>query len=1010
MRKLRLLLAPVLACVLLGNTLAPAVVSAALLPPQSAPSLGLASTFAVLGGSTVTNTGLTIVNADLGVSPGTAVTGFPGGKLVGGLLHAGDLLAGLAQADVTTAYNNLAGQVCPSGNDLTGQNLGGKTLAPGVYCFSSSAQLTGDLTLDARGDANAVYIFKMGSTLTTASAASVLLINGGSPNNVFWQVGSSATLGTSTAFIGNILALTSITVTTGTTVAGRALARNGAVTMDTNSVGLVGIAPSNPLPSIPTTLNSSLKIHPLLQTEALTNPTGVVRVIVQQNGPLAGGASEHFTVIPALVTTLQLGSLASLALDPNVRYISQDGAVEIIPSLLPAVDGSATQPAVTGTFSGSTGRSAADASHLATTYPLATGATDAWAGNADFGVSPGTAITGFPTGKVPGGTLHAGDAIAAQAQTDVTTAYNNLTGQACPGGNDLTGQDLGGKTLTPGVYCFSSSAQLTGGLTLNAQGNPNAVFVFKMGSTLTTASAASVVMTNGGSPCNVFWQVGSSATLGTNTRFAGNIIALASITLTTGTVVSGRAFARTAAVTMDSNTVGVADCQVGANSLASAQPSLNSAPSLGSAASFAVLGASTVTSTGPTAVTGGPSDTGAGVTVAVLDSGVDFSHPDLTGHVIAVNVNLSASGPSDGFGHGTHVAGVIAGQDAAGQYVGIAPGADVVSVKVSDDAGVTHESDVLRGLQWVSQHQASYNIRALNMSLSGSVPQSYATSPMDAAVENVWHQGVTVVASAGNLGAAEEATWYAPGNDPLVVTVGCFDDNQTAASGDDSLCPISSHGTTEDGFAKPDLLAPGRKVVSTLASGINGQPVALAKTYADRISADGRHIRLSGTSMSAPMVTGAVALLLARHPDLTPDQIKSLLVSTAINYPGQADKAGELNVVAALQSNTPAMAPQTPLSDGATAVPAGKSTLLFDGNHYADTYWVNGHWDNGHWDNGHWDGTYWDNGHWDATYWDNGHWDNGHWDNGHWDNGHWDNGHWDNGHWDNGHWDSSTYD
>src|SRR6202011_3992160 len=110
---------------------------------------------------------------------------------------------------------------------------------------------------------------------------------------------------------------------------------------------------------------------------------------------------------------------------------------------------------------------------------------------------------------------------------------------------------------------------------------------------------------------------------------------------------------------------------------------------------------STITNTGATSMTGGPSDTGAGVTVAVLDSGVDFSHPDLSGHVIAVNVNLTATGPTDGFGHGTHVAGVIAGQDSSGAYVGIAPGADVVSVKVSDDTGVTYESDVLRGLQWV---------------------------------------------------------------------------------------------------------------------------------------------------------------------------------------------------------------------------------------------------------------------------------------------------------------------
>ena len=201
---------------------------------QTAPSLGSAQRFAVLGGSTVTNTGSSVITGDLGVSPGTAVTGFPPGLVVSGTIHGADAAALAAQDAVTTAYNSLVGQACTQ--DLTGQDLGGQTLTAGVYCFSSSAQLTGTLTLNAQGNANAVFIFKMGSTLTTASASSVVLTNGGSPGNVFWQVGSSATLGTGTSFAGNILALTSITVTTGARVTGRTLARNGAVTLDTNAV------------------------------------------------------------------------------------------------------------------------------------------------------------------------------------------------------------------------------------------------------------------------------------------------------------------------------------------------------------------------------------------------------------------------------------------------------------------------------------------------------------------------------------------------------------------------------------------------------------------------------------------------------------------------------------------------------------------------------------------------------------------------------------------------------
>ena len=202
------------------------------------PGLGAASSYAVLGGSAVTNTGLTTIGGDLGVSPGLSVTGFPPGIVTGGTIHAGDANAGLAQSGVTNAYNVLASLAFT--NDLTGQNLGGLTLTPGIYYFSSSAQLTGVLTLDAQNIADASFIFQIGSALTTASGASILMINGAVGCNVFWQVGSSATLGTGTAFVGNILALNSITLTTNADVYGRVMARTGAVTMDTNDVGFSG--------------------------------------------------------------------------------------------------------------------------------------------------------------------------------------------------------------------------------------------------------------------------------------------------------------------------------------------------------------------------------------------------------------------------------------------------------------------------------------------------------------------------------------------------------------------------------------------------------------------------------------------------------------------------------------------------------------------------------------------------------------------------------------------------
>jgi hypothetical protein len=220
-------------------------------PASAQIPLGTAQNFAILGGSTVTNTGPSNINGNLGVSPGSAVTGFPPGVVTGGSIHAADAVAAQAQSSLTTAYNTAAGTPC--GVDLTGQNLGGLVLTPGVYCFTSSAALTGTLTLNFQGNPNAAFLFKIGSTLTTASASSVILTNNAGstcPPNVNWQVGSSATLGTGSTFIGNILALTSITLTTGANVTGRALARNGAVTLDTNNVSIGACVAAAQVPAL----------------------------------------------------------------------------------------------------------------------------------------------------------------------------------------------------------------------------------------------------------------------------------------------------------------------------------------------------------------------------------------------------------------------------------------------------------------------------------------------------------------------------------------------------------------------------------------------------------------------------------------------------------------------------------------------------------------------------------------------------------------------------------------
>lgn len=252
---------------------------------QVAPAWGAAQSFAVLGGSTVTNTGATTITGDLGLSPGSAVTGFPPGVVVLGTINAANAPALAAQNAVTTVYNNLAGQACTQ--DLTGQNLGGLTLTPGVYCFSAAAQLTGTLTLNAQNNANAVFIFRIGSSLTTASGSSVVIINSASGStvcNIFWQVGSSATIGTTSAMAGNIVALTSVTLTTGASVSGRVFARNGAVTLDSNSV-------------TPSCLTAP--VCPVITLSPATLPNGMVGAAYSQALTASGGAAPYTYTVTA---------------------------------------------------------------------------------------------------------------------------------------------------------------------------------------------------------------------------------------------------------------------------------------------------------------------------------------------------------------------------------------------------------------------------------------------------------------------------------------------------------------------------------------------------------------------------------------------------------------------------------------------------------------------------------------------------------------------------------------
>ncbi len=326
--------------------------------------LGTAQNFAVLGASTVTSTGATAIVGNVGVSPGTAITGFPPG-VVTGTTDAGNAVASQAHTDLVTAYGDIAGEASPPANNLTGTDLGGLTLLPGVYHFDTSASLNGILTLNAQGNPNARFDFQIGTTLITASDAAVNIINGGESDNVYFQVGTSATLGTDTAFQGNILADQSITLTTGASLLdGRALALVGAVTMDTNQISTaeadlsltktaaagpvlagdtiaytITVANAGPSDSQAVSMSDIVPANTTFVSDAqtsgptftLTSPAvGGTGTITGTIGTLALGASASFTVVVLVTPSTPTGTIISntanvtaATFDPNLANNSQ---------------------------------------------------------------------------------------------------------------------------------------------------------------------------------------------------------------------------------------------------------------------------------------------------------------------------------------------------------------------------------------------------------------------------------------------------------------------------------------------------------------------------------------------------------------------------------------------------------------------------------------------------------------------------------------------------------------
>ncbi len=364
-----------------------------------------------------------------------------------------------------------------------------------------------------------------------------------------------------------------------------------------------------------------------------------------------------------------------------------------------------------------------------------------------------------------------------------------------------------------------------------------------------------------------------------------------------------------------------------------------------------------------------PSLQGEGITVAVVDSGIsnhgDFSSDAASRLIGSVNFSSVSYNADDENGHGTHVAGIIAsnGSLSSGAHMGVAPEVNLLNVKVSNADGMSYTSDLINALQWIYDNQDAYNIRVVNLSLNSSVPEPYHLSPLDAAVEILWFNGIVVVVSAGNNGNGTlPVDIFPPANDPFVITVGAADDFGTAGISDDVVAHFSAFGTTEDGFTKPEIVAPGRFIVSALSS-----PAARLNQGHPKHFVAPQYFRMSGTSMAAPMVAGAAALLLQDQPHLTPDQVKYRLLSTAnanwVGYDPLKAGAGYLDAYEAVHGTTVESA----------NVGVLMSELLWSGS---DTVsWGSVSWNSVSWNSVSWNSVSWNSVSWNSVSWNSNFWD-----------------------------------
>jgi serine protease AprX len=365
--------------------------------------------------------------------------------------------------------------------------------------------------------------------------------------------------------------------------------------------------------------------------------------------------------------------------------------------------------------------------------------------------------------------------------------------------------------------------------------------------------------------------------------------------------------------------------------------------------------------------------------IAVVDSGVqcrsDFDGCWSTRVIKQVNLtSLLPNSSGDGRGHGTLVAGLAAGSRDG--YAGAAPTAPIVSLDIMDDNGMAMTSDVIAAADWILANKTRYNVRVANFSLQSTVDGSFMYDPLNKAVEKLWFSGVVVVVAAGNYGENGQPTTvaYAPGNDPFVITVGASDLNGTPSTrSDDFAAPWSAYGYTLDGFAKPDIGAPGRYLIGPVPSSST-----MPLEHPERVTASG-YMWMSGTSFAAPVVAGAAAQLLAKYPSWTPDQVKGALMLTAKQTAaGTALGVGEVSVKGAYLFDYATQLGGTPpnpnLGLNAFVGPDGTGGEVFDSASWANTATANASWNQASWNSASWANASWASASWNSASWAQASW------------------------------------